>query len=237
LIIYKGAVDLKIALWIVVGIVATICLLLGIGIWMFQKEMKERNPEYILQFIKENAGNKNVSLSINHNDKKWVEINGRQQLPLASTVKIIVAIEYAKQAADGRIDPQREVSLKELDTYYIPKTDGGAHEAWIAQLKKDKDIDSVPLSEVANGMIAYSSNANTDYLIEVLGLQNINHVPESLGISNHEPMYPIASALFIPLQLMIEKNLTKEETLKALRKMDMAEYRNRAIDIHKKWLT
>lgn len=103
-------------------------------------------------------------------------------------------------------------------------------------IEKDKETDSVPLCEIANGMIAYSSNANTEYLIEVLGLQNINDVPKSLGILHHEPVYPIVSALYIPAQLMNEKNLSKKEVLEVMKNMDMDEYRNRAIEIHNRWL-
>ncbi|RIJ63099.1 D-alanyl-D-alanine carboxypeptidase [Rummeliibacillus sp. TYF005] len=208
----------------------------AIGDLILQRENGKTNPKYIPHFIKEKLNSGNVALSIRHNDQTWIDINPNKPLPLASTVKIILAIEYAKQAAEGKIDPNEKVKLKELDKFYIPKTDGGAHEEWIKQLKGNK-IDSVPLYEVANGMIAYSSNANTEYLIEVLGLQNINCVPKSLGILNHDPMYPTASALYIPTQLKNEKiGLSKQEILKMMKEMDMAEYRRRAIDIHNKWV-
>nr|WP_232726144.1 serine hydrolase [Bacillus sp. FJAT-42315] len=222
---------MKMILWIGIVIVVTIILVIGVGIWMFQKD----DPEYILEFLKENAEHKNVALSVQHNKEKWVEVNGGEPLPLASTVKAIVAIEYAKQAADGQVDPQQPVAFKELNAYYVPKTDGGAHEAWIDSVKKDKEIDSVSLSEVAKGMFAYSSNANTDYLIQVLGLENINRVLEEVGVKNHEAIYPIVSTLFVPLQLMREKNLSKEETLQAVKEMDMAEYRERSTAIHQQW--
>lgn len=206
-----------------------------IGLRKFQKDINEMNPDYIIQFIKKHAERKNVALSINYNDDQLVGVNANEKLPLASTVKIIVAIEFAQQAAKGQIDPKKKVRLKDLGNLYVPHTDGGAHKAWIAQLRK-QNVESVPLSEVAKGMITYSSNANTDYLIEHLGLQNINNVSESLGIVNHEPMYPIVSSLFIPGQLMNERNLTKQELLKEMKKMDMTEYRNRAIDIHNRFL-
>ena len=211
--------------------------MIGVGAWLFQKNMNKETPEYIVQFIKENAGRENVSVSINYNGQKWVNVNEKKQLPLASTVKIIVAIEYAQQAAEGKINTEQEVSIEELNTFYIPKTDGGGHEAWIAQLSEGKETKKVTLSEVANGMITFSSNANTEYLMKVLGLENINHLPKSLGISNHDPLYPIVSVMFVPSHLMHEKNLTKKETLEALKSMDLSEYRKRAIDIHNEWLT
>lgn len=228
---------MKKLLLIIVGIVVLFVLIIGILAWSFKKYVNKEDPNYIVQFIKENIGNENVSLSINFNGQEWVEVNENKKLPLASTVKIIVAIEYAQQAAEGKIDPAQEISLEELNTFYVPKTDGGAHEAWIAQLNKGQETINVPLSEVANGMIAFSSNANTEYLMNVLGFENINRVPESLGISKHDPLYPIVSVLFVTSQLMNEKNLTQEEALEALKSMDLSEYRNRAMEIHKKWLS
>lgn len=227
---------MKIIFWVIVGIIAFIGLLMILELRKFQRDLKEENPEYIIKFIKEKAETGDVSLSIKYNGDSWVEVNANKKLPLASTVKMIVAIEYAKQAAEGQIDPQRSVKIKDLNKLYVPYTDGGAHEAWLAQLKSKNNLETVPLSEVANGMIAYSSNANTDYLIDYLGIQHVNNVPKSLGISNHDPMYPVVSSLFIPGQLMSEKSLTKKELLEEMNHMDMVEYRNRAIDIHNKML-
>lgn len=227
---------MKIVLWILVSIVILIILIRVIGTLILQRKKKKSNPKYITHFLEKNLNSGNVSMSIRHNDQTWIDINPNKLLPLASTVKIIIAIEYAKQAAEGKIVPNKKVKLKELDKFYIPKTDGGAHEAWIKKWKRNK-IDSVPLYEIANGMIAYSSNANTEYLIEVLGLQNINRVPKSLGILNHDPIYPTASALYIADQLINEKiGLSKQEILKMMKEMDMTEYRKRAIDIHNKWI-
>lgn len=229
-------IDLKIILWIIVIVLVSLSFIIGIGIYMFKREINKEAPENILQFIKEHSESEKVSLSINYNGQKWAEVNQKNLLPLASTVKIIIAIEYARQASNGQINPLQEVSLEELNAFYIPKTDGGAHEAWIASLNDGKEIDKVHLSEVAKGMITYSSNANTEYLMNLLGLKNINAVLEDVGLSNHEPLYPLVSAMFIPTQLMNEENLTKRELLEVLKNMDISEYRKRAIDIHNKWI-
>lgn len=86
-------------------------------------------------------------------------------------------------------------------------------------------------------MIAYSSNANTDYLLKVLGIENVNKLSDDLQLSSHEEMYPIVSALFIPMELMEDKGFTKEEALKELKSMSLEEYRKRATGIHQKWET
>ncbi|WPK13694.1 serine hydrolase [Lysinibacillus louembei] len=225
---------MKIALWIIAGIVAILVFVVGIKGYMLYKEFKTSNPEYIMEFVKEHAANGDVAMSIQYNDENWVNVNENERLPLASTVKIILAITYAQQAAEGKINPKQLVSVADLNKFYLPKTDGGAHEAWLAQMPKE---DMVPLEEVVKGMIAYSSNANTDYLMDVLGMENINNTLQQLELSKHDVIYPITSVLYIPSQLMQEQNLSSKELVEAMQAMDMEEYRNRAIAIYHQWQT
>src|SRR5690625_6250788 len=76
-------------------------------------------------------------------------------------------------------------------------------------------------------MIQFSSNANTDYLIEILGLDNINQVPERLGIEDHDPLFPVVSSMYIPVQLMQDKNLTPQTLVITMDKLSDEEYRDR----------
>ncbi|WP_404359404.1 class A beta-lactamase-related serine hydrolase [Cytobacillus firmus] len=218
--------------WISTGVILMLAAAVLAG-FMYLKSKSSGDPESVIDYVQENRGTENMAMVIRHNDEDWVSINKDVPLPLASTVKIIVAIEYARQAAEGKIDPQQKVDLKILEKYYVPNTDGGAHEAWIKSLADDAE--NVPLSQVANGMIAYSSNANTDYLLKILGIENVNKLSEDLQLASHEEMYPIVSALFIPMELMEDKGFSKEEALNGLKSMSLEEYRERAIDIHQKW--
>lgn len=218
--------------WISTGVILMLAAAVLAG-FMYLKSKSSGDPESVIDYVQENRGTENMAMVIRHNDEDWVSINKDVPLPLASTVKIIVAIEYARQAAEGKIDPQQKVDLKILEKYYVPNTDGGAHEAWIKSLADDAE--NVPLSQVANGMIAYSSNANTDYLLKILGIENVNKLSEDLQLASHEEMYPIVSALFIPMELMEDKGFSKEEALSELKSMSLEEYRERAIDIHQKW--
>ena len=46
-------------------------------------------------------------------------------------------------------------------------------------------------------MLQYSSNANTEYLINILGIENINQNIKELGLQQHEEVYPFVSALYL----------------------------------------
>ncbi|MDL4842123.1 serine hydrolase [Aquibacillus rhizosphaerae] len=229
---------MEIILWIIGGIILAFGLLIGIGIWMFNKNVNKEDSDYIKRFIKEKGGSKEASLSICYNGENWVSVNSNKKLPLASTVKIIIAIEYARQASKGMIDPNSTVGLRELNQFYVPKTDGGAHDAWLDTLSRleDFDFNNILLSEVAKGMIGFSSNANTEYLLSVLGVENVNNLLVELELHNHDDIYPIVSSIAIPTYLINNKKFTKKETIKAMKSMDMIQYRNLALDIHNNWL-
>lgn len=217
-------------IFLIVGIVLMIgILIIGIGFWMFQKDISKEHPTYIVQFMKKNLTNKNVSIQIQYNDEEWVKVNEDNPLPLASTVKIIIAIEYAKQVANGQLHADELISFDELTRFYLPKTDGGAHMAW-KQLFEGKT--HVPLHEVAKGMIMYSSNANTEYLINRLGIEQINNTLYSLNLQHHEEIYPYVSAMVLPAKLMAELNKTKKDVIKELCLMHQETYINEIMNIY-----
>ena len=179
----------------ITGIILGVLLLILGGGFLYLY-MKSR-PEALAKFIRDNP--ERSSVCVVQNDTVFVAGNADRVMPLASTVKIIIGIEYARQAAAARIDAAEMVDTAELDKYYIPDTDGGAHPDWMKEMRTKgllKD-GKVPLEEVAKGMIRYSSNANTEYLLEKLGLDSVNACITRLGLKAQEPLYPFVSALFI----------------------------------------
>lgn len=136
-------------------------------------------------------------LYVNHNNEAIITYQADIPRPLASVVKIIIAIEYAYQMSSGDISKDQTVALNTLNRYYIENTDGGHHEEWINHLKKENNIhnEEVPIHDVTRGMITFSSNANTDYLIDLLGVENINARINELELIDHDDVYPLVGAL------------------------------------------
>ena len=58
--------------------------------------------------------------------------------PLASTIKIMILGVYAQGVAAGKYDPEERVALAELDAYYLPGTDGGAHPDFLKAVTPDE---------------------------------------------------------------------------------------------------
>jgi len=201
--------------------------LLLVGILMGYTYLKP-NKNTILKFIKDNPEQSAIYLL--RNDKVIAEWNTDKMMPLASTVKIIIAIEYAEQAAAGIINADELIPLSDLDKYYAKNTDGGAHPAWLKK-SADKIVDDkISIREIAKGMILFSSNANTEWLIDYLGNDKINARLASMEVKNHDPIYPIVSALFVGKELFPNtENKILEEKLRAL---TMDEYRAACDKIH-----
>lgn len=126
------------------------------------------------------------------------------------------------------------IPIDELNKFYYKNTDGGAHEQWLKEMKEKEQMmnNEVHLHEVAKGMIMYSSNANTDYLIELLGMDTINQTIEELPLQQHDLVYPMVGASLIPTYIK-EKEMTEDQLLEKLKGLSDREYRELAMEIHR----
>lgn len=183
----------------------------------------------LLNFIKQNKTR--TSLFLRKNDTVIAQLNEDRLMPLASTVKIIVAIEFSRQAAHNVFNKDEKISLKDLDKYYLPNTDGDAHPKWIGYEKSLGNIinDSVKLIDVARGMIIFSSNANTEYLMDMLGFNNVENNIQLLGLKKHTVIYPLVSSLFL---YQNPKNLSEDKIIKEIKRLSDADYAKVAFLIH-----
>ncbi len=122
--------------------------------------------------------------------------NADTPLVVASTMKVVILAAYANAVTLSELDPGEQVAIADLERYYLPKTDGGAHVLGLASLgiktgplgfASDQAM-KISLDDIARIMIHYSGNAETDYLIERLGVEKIDAVP---GLVHHTPIRPI----------------------------------------------
>ncbi|RNL49655.1 serine hydrolase [Pedobacter jejuensis] len=203
--------------------------LLIIFLFCFCHSSFAQNVDDMVNFIRNNP--QKSSIVINENGKETLNCHGNQLMPLASAAKTIIALEFANQVASKQINKNTKIAVKDINRYYIPFTDGGAHPAWLKSLKKTIN-DSVTLLEIAKGMIRFSSNANTEYLQDLLGTDKINANLKDLKIKNHSPYYYFtASALMTFLK---PENIEKDVWLSKLKSLSDAEYRKICAQNHQK---
>ncbi len=217
---------------ILIGVGILIIFALGIFVWSWYT-IKPDADKY-LTFIKEHP--EKAALYIVRNDTVIASQNADTIMPLASTVKTLIAIEFAKQATAGIIKLETEIDTAELDKYYLKGTDGNAHSNWLNQLHSDNLLNNgkVKLREVVKGMIRFSSNANTEYLMDLLGIENINALRDSLGLTGHHAIYPFVSSLMICAK---QNNDDIKQFTEKLDLMPMDEYIKKSFEVHQKMKT
>ncbi|GAB2782552.1 serine hydrolase [Rhabdobacter roseus] len=204
----------------IIGIVvgALVLLLGGVAVYAYFKYFNVEG-DFVADFIQKNPTKS--ALYWVRNDSLMAAWNPDRKMPLASTVKTIIAIEFAQQVAAGKLDPTQQVPLNEPARFYLAGTDGNAHPNWLKYLRENNRIrnNQVSLLDVAKGMIRFSSNANTEYLMARLGLPAINANLSALGFTQHDSLYPFVSALYVA---------SDERSAKGLSLMPMRLYLERA---------
>ncbi len=101
------------------------------------------------------------------NPSRTITRNGQERFPLASVSKLLIFIAYAERLAAGAIRLEERVDVGRLDRYNLPRTDRGAHDRFMRIYPEGTT--SISLWDVAaTGMMQYSSNAASDYLLERL---------------------------------------------------------------------
>lgn len=191
------------------------------------------NENFFLSFLKNNKDR--IAIKFAYNNDTICEINQDKMMPLASVLKTIIAIEYAYQIYENKINPDEKVSILELDKFYVKWADFLGHKAWLDNSKKLIFDDYISLNEVVRGMIKYSSNANTEYLSEKLCLENINNRIKKLDINHHNEIYYLVSSIFVSKEKF--PWLKKKELSKNLENLSYKEYVNQTNIIHSKLLS
>lgn len=150
--------------------------------------------EGVAQFILDNPDN--VSVVCIQGENVLVSHLPDETLTLASTSKTIILAEYARQVALGHLDPEEMIPLADVEQYWIPGTDGNAHEAWLASLGTDTDI--VTLNQVVDGMMIFSTNAGPDYILSRLDRDGFVELYEILGMENTDvPTFFLGTVLVL----------------------------------------
>ncbi len=129
-------------------------------------------------------------------DGKALFYNADSPLVMASIMKVVVLAAYENAVAQGELDPGEQVAIADLEMYFLPKTDGGAHVQGLASLGLATDtlgfardqMRKISLDDIARIMVHYSGNAEADYLMERLGTEKVNSIP---GMEFHSPIRPI----------------------------------------------
>ncbi len=152
-------------------------------------------------------------------------------MPMANMSDLLVAMEFAKQATYKIIDTTERINLKEIVKYYFENTNVDNYEDWLSAMLVQKKIENntVALIEVAYGMLQYGVMANTEFLMDKLGFDNIKSSLQSYNLKDHEAIMPPIGALAL---YQNRTNISEKKMLKAINDMGEEEYCKMAFVMH-----
>lgn len=102
---------------------------------------------------------------------------------MGTTANIFLLIEYERQVAAGKIDPNESIPYAEIQRLALPEISEKAHEESFSVLK-EKNADSVLLDKAVAAMIEYNDLAIADFLWFKLGQNNLMALMDTLDLSN-----------------------------------------------------
>ena len=192
-------------------------------------QLRPAAADSFLHFIQANKDRS--SLYMTRNDTIIAYLNESQLMPLAGTMQILLAIEFAKQSGDAIIDKNNYVLLSELEKYYLPGTLDASHLKWVDYVKKNNLVrnESVKLIDVARGMMMFNSMANSEYLLDLLGINNVKSNISLFSLKNHTDIYALPASLLL---FQNPKNISDDKILKAILKMSPVQYCKYITDLH-----
>lgn len=201
-----------------------------VGCFLTASIQAQKGGDSLLNFLIKNESR--ASLYLQKNDYIVTKLNEDKLMPLAATANIMVAVEFAKQAAYNVFGLNALIPLKEVNKYYLPNTDGDAHRNWIKYETRMGHIisDSVKIIDVARGMIMYGSTANAEYLMDLLGFGNLKNDVRMFGLKQHTMVCPMPSSLFL---YQNPKGLAEDKILKQIDSFKEEDYYKAVFTIHR----
>jgi D-alanyl-D-alanine carboxypeptidase len=184
---------------------------------LFDQSYAQRSPgDSLLNFI--NSNRTRASVYVIKNEDPFVALNQNKLMPLAQITNILIAVEFAQQATNGAFDENAYVPLSDIESYYLPEIDSAANTNWLLDENDLQNIrnDSISLLEVARGMTIYGVNANAEFLLDALGLDNVSNNIKLFDIKHHGVIFPLPASLFV---YQNPKKLSQSAIVRKIRNM------------------
>jgi hypothetical protein len=174
-----------------------VILVFGFGLFGVSAQQPIIPPEIALLWEQALAQPQDFAVACSPVDTPWESVlyNADSAFPLASVSKLLIYLEYARRMDTGLMSYSDVVSASILDRYNLPRTDRGAHDRFMETYAPGTQV--LSLWEVAgDGMIQYSSNAASDYMLDRMAPIDWSWLYTSLGLSSTSPPH---SLTMIPL--------------------------------------
>ena len=154
-----------------------------------------RSVDDLLDFIDANRARVSLVAYRLDDPESAILLNPDVARPLASTIKILVLAGYAEEVDQSRWSPDERVPLADVEAFFLPGTDGGAHDRAVDVYRERGWLDAsgaVSLRDVVWAMMTVSDNAATDYLLHRLGRERAGALASGLDLAGSDAPLPIS---------------------------------------------
>lgn len=117
---------------------------------------------------------------------------------LGALSNFFLLAEYERQVSEGGINPNQEISLSELDKYFLPQISQSDNDAAIEALSESGELTKTTLDQIVSVMIETNSLGLSDYVWFALGGDNIFALMDTLDIENTDNPLPF-SGLYLSI--------------------------------------
>lgn len=152
-----------------------------------------RYPEDLLTYIEEHPDGVSLVAYDVDAEAEGIFFRAEQARPLVNVPHLLLLAEYARQAETEALDPERRVPVDAVAHYALPGASEGRHEQtqthWAEHERVDADS-TVALRHVVDAMARFNDGAAADWLIDALGREQVEALPERLGLTRSEPPLP-----------------------------------------------
>ena len=144
------------------------------------------DPSSLLDYLEQNQDQTGLVVLREGESEPVVSTSADELMPLASVRKVLILMAAAEGVVGGMLDPAEPVAVADVERWYAPGTDAGAHEAAVTELGASWTVQTA-----MQAMIMYSDNAATDWLLDrVGGTPTIDRVADAFGMTAQEPVWP-----------------------------------------------
>ncbi|ANQ49290.1 hypothetical protein KMW28_06625 [Flammeovirga yaeyamensis] len=167
-----------------------IFLLQGITFSLFGQDIKP--PPYFLEFIEENPTK--FHLTYNDNSGKVIKWRDNELSTVGGLVYWLYVLEYTRQVSNGTVKPNERVPLSEIQKFDASSNKMKFFHDYL-HYKNKLLREKVRLSEIASGLIHFTTDANGDYLMSRLGMDSVQRAVGTFHMHNTTTLFPISSAM------------------------------------------
>jgi beta-lactamase class A len=137
-------------------------------------------PEGLLRWIDRHP--QHAGLAVLPDDGRApIAYGATRRYPLASTRKVLVAGALTSSG----IDLSRRVARADVERFYVPGTDGGAH------ARAELDPVRPTLRQLLRATLEVSDNASADALLAYVGAHRVDAWSRRRGLTRQDPIYPL----------------------------------------------